>query len=66
MKRPLPITTLFVDVGGVLLTHGWDHLANKRFVQIAERLGAQSVPHVDHESTRAKLTALGLLTDEPT
>ncbi len=30
MKKPLPITTLFVDVGGVLLTKGWDHLARKR------------------------------------
>jgi putative hydrolase of the HAD superfamily len=26
----LPITTLFIDVGGVLLTNGWDHLARKR------------------------------------
>jgi putative hydrolase of the HAD superfamily len=24
------ITTLFVDVGGVMLTNGWDHLARKR------------------------------------
>ena len=30
VKRPLPISTLFVDVGGVLLTNGWDHLARKR------------------------------------
>jgi putative hydrolase of the HAD superfamily len=30
MKRMLPITALFVDVGGVLLTNGWDHLARKR------------------------------------
>jgi len=30
MKKRLPITTLFVDVGGVLLTNGWDHLARKR------------------------------------
>jgi putative hydrolase of the HAD superfamily len=28
-KSP-PITTLFVDVGGVLLSNGWDHLARKR------------------------------------
>ncbi len=25
VKKPLPITTLFLDVGGVLLTNGWDH-----------------------------------------
>ncbi len=30
MKKALSITTLFVDVGGVLLTNGWDHLARKR------------------------------------
>ena len=30
MKKPLRITTLFIDVGGVLLTNGWDHLARKR------------------------------------
>ncbi|MGA7791707.1 MAG: HAD hydrolase-like protein [Candidatus Acidiferrales bacterium] len=30
MKRPIPITTLFVDVGGVLLTNGWDHHARRR------------------------------------
>ena len=30
MKRATPITCLFVDVGGVLLTDGWDHHARKR------------------------------------
>ena len=30
MKRAIPITTLFLDIGGVLLTNGWDHLARKR------------------------------------
>ncbi len=30
------------------------------FVQIADRLGMQGILHVDYESTRAKLTALGL------
>ena len=30
MKRRVPITALFVDVGGVLLTDGWDHHARKR------------------------------------
>ena len=30
MKRASPVTTLFLDVGGVLLTNGWDHLARKR------------------------------------
>ncbi len=30
MKRAIPITTLFLDIGGVLLTDGWDHRARKR------------------------------------
>jgi putative hydrolase of the HAD superfamily len=30
MKNPVPITTLFLDVGGVLLTNGWDHQARRR------------------------------------
>jgi putative hydrolase of the HAD superfamily len=30
MKRPSKVTTLFLDIGGVLLTDGWDHLARKR------------------------------------
>jgi putative hydrolase of the HAD superfamily len=30
VKKPLPITTVFIDVGGVLLTNGWDHLARRR------------------------------------
>ena len=30
MKRAAPVTTLFLDVGGVLLTNGWDHLARRR------------------------------------
>jgi FMN phosphatase YigB (HAD superfamily) len=30
VKKSLPISTLFVDVGGVLLTNGWDHLARRR------------------------------------
>jgi putative hydrolase of the HAD superfamily len=30
MKRPVSVTTLFLDIGGVLLTDGWDHHARKR------------------------------------
>jgi putative hydrolase of the HAD superfamily len=30
MKKHSPITTLFLDVGGVLLTNGWDHHARRR------------------------------------
>jgi len=30
VKKPIPVTTLFVDVGGVLPPNGWDHHARKR------------------------------------
>ena len=30
MKRVAPVTTLFLDVGDVLLNDGWDHLARRR------------------------------------
>ena len=30
MKQPTAITCLFLDIGGVLLTNGWDHRARKR------------------------------------
>ena len=30
MRRTIPITTLFLDIGGVLLTNGWDHQARQR------------------------------------
>jgi len=45
MKSAIPITTLFLDIGDVLLTDGWDHQARKRaatnfklaFAEIEER-----------------------------
>jgi len=30
MARALPVTTLFLDVGGVLLNNGWDHIARRK------------------------------------
>ena len=30
MKKAAAITCLFLDIGGVLLTDGWDHHARKR------------------------------------
>ena len=30
MKKTTSITCLFLDIGGVLLTNGWDHHARKR------------------------------------
>ncbi len=31
MKRAIPIRTLFLGIGGVLLTSGWDHEVLTRF-----------------------------------
>jgi hypothetical protein len=80
MKRAIPVTTLFIDIGGGLLTKGWNHHARKRaawaemedrhqldtpmFVQIAEGLGIRSILHRNYKSTCAKLAALGLQNDE--
>jgi len=30
MKSAIPVTTLFLDIGGVLLTNGWDHHERKK------------------------------------
>jgi hypothetical protein len=33
MKRSTGITILFLDIGSVLLTYGWDHYAHKLAVR---------------------------------
>jgi len=33
MRKNAPITALFLDIGGVLLTNGWDHHARRRAVK---------------------------------
>jgi len=30
MKKAIGITCVFLDIGGVLLTDGWDYLARRR------------------------------------
>lgn len=30
MTKTIPITTLFLDIGGVLLNNGWDHPVRRR------------------------------------
>ncbi|HLK28022.1 MAG TPA: HAD family phosphatase [Puia sp.] len=34
MKKKLPITTIFTDIGGVLLTNGWDREARKKAIKL--------------------------------
>jgi hypothetical protein len=39
MKKGAPITALFLDIGGVLLTNGWDHHARRRARNISSWTG---------------------------
>jgi putative hydrolase of the HAD superfamily len=57
MTRAIPITTLFVDVGGVLLTNGWDHHARRRAaknfnLKWAEMQDRHSLNFAAHEEDR--------------
>jgi putative hydrolase of the HAD superfamily len=57
MKIAFPVTTLFVDVGGVLLTNGWDHHARRRaasnfHLEWAEMQGRHNLNFAAHEEGR--------------
>jgi putative hydrolase of the HAD superfamily len=41
MKKTIPIKALFLDIGGVLLTNGWDHRARRRAAANFELNSAQ-------------------------
>lgn len=51
MPEPAPITTLFLDIGGVLLTNGWDHGSRRRaaeaFALDWDAMEARHQAHVD-------------------
>jgi FMN phosphatase YigB (HAD superfamily) len=59
MKTPIPITSLFLDIGGVLLTNGWDHLARRRaakrfkldWAEMEERHGLNFETHEEDKLT---------------
>ena len=59
MKKSAPIKTLFVDIGGVLLTNGWDHLARRRaakhfklnWAEMEERHGLNFETHEEDKIT---------------
>jgi FMN phosphatase YigB (HAD superfamily) len=59
MKKSAPIKTLFVDIGGVLLTDGWDHLARRRaakhfkldWAEMEERHGLNFETHEEDKTT---------------
>ena len=59
MKKCAPITTLFVDIGGVLLTNGWDHHARRRaakhfkldWAEMEERHGLNFETHEEDKIT---------------
>lgn len=71
MKKTRSVTCLFLDIGGVLLTDGWDRHARTRAATHfeleraeMEGLGIRSIFHSDYGSTRAKLVSYGLESDE--
>ena len=77
MKRAIQVATLFLDVGGVLLTSGWEQHARKRaatpfkleWAEMNSRHhlpieGIRGVLHTDYLSTRATLASFGLQYDE--
>jgi HAD superfamily hydrolase (TIGR01509 family) len=67
MKRALPITTMFLDIGGVLLTDGWDHHARKRAatnfkLELAEMEDRHHLTFETHEEGKLTLEEyLGLV-----
>jgi len=67
MRKPdVEIFRLALDLAQTAPAHGVFIDNTPMFVQIAEKLGMRSILHVDYESTRAKLTSLGLQTTEAT
>ena len=60
MKKATAITCVFLDVGGVLLTDGWDHHARKRAatkfrLELAEMEGRQHLTFETYEEGRLTL-----------
>ena len=59
MKNPVPITALFVDIGGVLLSNGWDHHQRERaakkfglkFAEMEERHQLNFATHEEGKMT---------------
>ncbi|QMV20443.1 HAD-IA family hydrolase [Granulicella sp. 5B5] len=67
MRKPdVEIFRLALDLAQTAPAHAVFIDNTPMFVQIAERLGMRSILHVDYESTRAKLTSLGLQTSDAT
>jgi putative hydrolase of the HAD superfamily len=52
----VPITTLFLDIGGVFLTNGWDYYARRR-AQFRRFMCGQSKPYAEMLGLVAKLKA---------
>ena len=60
VKKPIPVTTLFVDVDGVLPPNGWDHHARKRAAKHSKLIGPRwtSVIVSSSKSTRSARSPL--------
>jgi hypothetical protein len=45
MKRAIPITTLFLDIGDVLLTDRWDHRSHTGGDELQPGVGREGIIH---------------------
>jgi hypothetical protein len=55
MDSPNKITTLFIDIGGVILDD------RQMFVEVAQTVGLKGIHHTGYESTVNLLAAYGLI-----
>ncbi|MEO6131224.1 MAG: hypothetical protein ABIQ02_05220 [Saprospiraceae bacterium] len=55
------IRTLFLDIGGVLLTNGW---GRKGFVEVAQSLGMNGIQYIGLDDIKSKLSAFKFGTDD--
>src|ERR1039458_10575085 len=61
MKKATRITRIFLDIGGVLLTDGWDHLARRRTAKNFKLEWAEMAScFQDRKSTRLNSSHLGI------
>ena len=71
MEKSVRITTLFLDIGGVLLSNGWRQKSRTpatkvfklNFVDVDKDLWIRSIRHEGYVSTTEELASMGLKTD---
>jgi hypothetical protein len=69
MKKTTAISCVFLDIGGVLPTNGWDHLARKRAatnfkLEWTEMEDRHGLNFSTYQSTYSQPASFGLQNDE--